>query len=84
MLGIFYSSKMRFRSDGDQREIGPYCAHESKDLQKGITTPLEVSHDHLLITPPSHFRLQKVRGLVVGFSWLRGITTVKKYSYGNR
>jgi hypothetical protein len=32
---------------------------------------LEVSLDHLLISPPSHFTLQKVRGLVVGFAWFR-------------
>jgi hypothetical protein len=39
---------------------------ESKSLQKGITTLLEASHDHLLITPPSHFTPQKVEGFVVG------------------
>ena len=29
--------------------------------------PLEASHDHLLITPPSHFIPQKVRGWVGRF-----------------
>jgi hypothetical protein len=42
--------------------------HESKSLQKGITTLLEASHDHLLITPPSHVTPQKVEGLVVEFT----------------
>jgi hypothetical protein len=36
--------------------------HELKSLQKGVTTLLEASHDHLLKTPPSHFTPQKVKG----------------------
>jgi len=40
--------------------------HELKRLQKGITTLLEASHYHLLMTPPSHFTPQKVKGFVVG------------------
>ena len=40
---------------------------EFKNLQRSITPPLEVSYDHLLITPPSHFRLRKVRGWLGGF-----------------
>jgi len=31
----------------------------------------------------SHKNLQKVKGFVGGFTWLRGVTTIKKYSYGN-
>jgi hypothetical protein len=27
---------------------------------------------------------QKVRGFIVGFTWVRGIATIKKYSYGDR
>jgi hypothetical protein len=27
---------------------------------------------------------QKGRGFVVGLTWVRGITTIKKYSYGDR
>jgi hypothetical protein len=29
---------------------------------------LEASHDHLLVTPPSHFTPQKVRDLNIGFT----------------
>jgi hypothetical protein len=36
-----------------------------RHLQKEIINPLEASLDHLLITPPPHFRLQKVKGFVV-------------------
>ena len=39
---------------------------EFKSLQKGITTLLEASHDHLLVTPPSHRTHLKVEGFVVG------------------
>jgi hypothetical protein len=49
---------------------------------QGHTNPLEVSLDHLLITPPSHFRLQKVGGFVVGFPWLQAeLQAAKKYSF---
>jgi hypothetical protein len=42
----------------------------------------EVSLQHLLATPPSHFTPQKVRGLVEGFTGLRdGKQPAKKYSY---
>ena len=34
-------------------------------------SPLEASHDHLLVTPPSHFTLQKAKGQVNGFTRLR-------------
>jgi len=34
--------------------------------QGKIISPLEVSPDDLLVTPPSHFKLQKVRDFVVG------------------
>jgi hypothetical protein len=35
--------------------------------QREILSPLEASLDHLLITPPSHFTPQKVRGWVGRF-----------------
>ena len=35
--------------------------------QREILSPLEASLDHFLITPPSHFMTQKVRGFVDGF-----------------
>ena len=38
-----------------------------KSLQKGMAPLLEASHCHLLVTPPSHFKLQKVRGFVGRF-----------------
>ena len=40
-----------------------------------MTTLLEASHDHLLVTPPSHFAPQKVRGWFDGFIGLRRETT---------
>jgi len=36
--------------------------------QREILSPLGASLDHFLITPPTHFTIQKVRGLVVGFT----------------
>ncbi len=41
-------------------EIGKYP-------QREILSPLEASHCHLLVTPPSHFKLQKVKGFVGRF-----------------
>jgi hypothetical protein len=35
--------------------------------QREILSPLEASHDHLLITPPSHFTPQKFKGFVGRF-----------------
>ena len=52
--------------------------------QREILSPLEALHDHLLVTPPSHFSPQKGKGFVVGFIWVRGVTTAVKYSYRNR
>jgi hypothetical protein len=34
--------------------------------------------------PTFSFWPQKVRGLVAGFTWIRGRRTIKKYSYGKR
>jgi hypothetical protein len=34
---------------------------------KGVSDPLEASYCHLLKTPPSHFRLRKVRDSVARF-----------------
>jgi hypothetical protein len=39
----------------------------SKAPPKEISSPLGASLDHLWATPPSHRKLQKVRGFVVGF-----------------
>ncbi len=82
--------QLRWRSAEDRAILWD----ELKNLQKGITTPLEVSHDHLLATPPSHFPPRKVGGFVVWFTGLRrGITFWKilstskevkgKIAYGN-
>jgi hypothetical protein len=49
----------------------------------GVLYLMEASYCHLLVTPPSHFTPQKVRGFVVGFTGQRGVTAIKKYSYGN-
>ena len=38
----------------------------NKKPPKGFKTPLEASHHHFLVTPPSHFTPQKVEGFVVG------------------
>jgi hypothetical protein len=42
-----------------------------KSLQKSSTTLLEASQWHLLVTPPSHFIPQKVKGWFDGFTWPR-------------
>jgi hypothetical protein len=56
-----------FGSDGDQQEIrSVFVEAQTKILQENFGPPLEVSHDHFLVTPPSHFAPQKVRGFVVG------------------
>jgi len=38
-----------------------------KHLQRELLIPLEVSLDHLLVTPPSHFMTQKVKDFVGRF-----------------
>ena len=38
---------------------------------------MEASYDYHLITPPSLFTPQKIRGLVVGFTWFRRQTTFR-------
>jgi hypothetical protein len=45
---------------------------------------LEASLDHLLVTPPSHFRIQKGKGHDYEFTGNGGIMTALKYSYGNQ
>ena len=86
-MAIFKLLKTGFRSDGKQLELErEFIGDKSKSLQKGITTLLEASLDHLWITPPSHFTLQKVRGFVDGLTGLWGemtTTTIEKYSYAN-
>jgi hypothetical protein len=39
---------------------------------------MEVSLDRLLVTQPSHFTPQKVRGFLVGFNWLQEAETIIK------
>ena len=63
MLAIFYSSNMRLRSHGDQMELERgFIGDKLKNLQESFWAPVEVSHDHFLVTPPSHFTPQKVKG----------------------
>jgi hypothetical protein len=50
--------QVRSKSAGEQA----MWRHELKSLQRGITTLLEASQCHLLITPPSHFTPRKVEG----------------------
>jgi hypothetical protein len=50
----------------------------NKKPPREFSAPLEVSHDHLLVTPPSHFTPQKVRDFVVGFTSLRKRETIVK------
>jgi hypothetical protein len=53
-VGInLYPVKWKNWNDLDWRKI---------EAPKELLGPLEASLDHLLITPPSHFRLQKVIG----------------------
>jgi hypothetical protein len=52
-----------WRSAGKQAML----THESKSLQKGITTLLEASHDHLLVPPSFHHVSQKTQENVRNF-----------------
>jgi hypothetical protein len=64
---ISKSREMCLRSKGDPiMKNRIILRYELKSPQKGMTTLLEASLDHLLATPPSHFIPQKVRGFVVG------------------
>jgi hypothetical protein len=64
---LFNSLKKHFGSDGDQQEIrSVFIEARTKILQESFGPPLEVSHDHFLVTPPSHFTPQKGEGFVVG------------------
>ena len=49
-----------------------------ESLQKGILTLSEASYDHLLVTPPSHFTPQKVKGYIVELTcdWRESTTTI--------
>ena len=63
--------RLRFAEDGLQvrrRSAGEQAVlrNELESLQKGITTLLEASPRNLLVTPPSHFTSQKVKGFVIG------------------
>jgi hypothetical protein len=65
MLAIFYSSNMRFRSDGDQMELERgFIGDKLKTSKRVFWAPVEVSHDHFLVTPPSHFTPRKVKGQI--------------------
>ena len=60
-MAVFVWPNTGFKSDGDQLEftyriIGGYLEY----LQKGVTALLEVSHYHLLVTPPSHNPLRRL------------------------
>ncbi len=65
-LVFFFMPINPAKSDGDQPQNGSNLRQELKSLQKGITTLLEASQDHFLVTPPSHFTPQKAKGFVVG------------------
>lgn len=45
-----------------------------KSLQKNITTLLEASHQHPLVTPPSHGVLQRLGVMLKGFGELEMIS----------
>jgi hypothetical protein len=51
----------------------PFIGHiiqrfwEKIKASREVLDPMEASYCHLLITPPSHCKLQKVRGLVGRF-----------------
>jgi len=63
---LFKSLKKHFGSDGDQREIRSiFIEAQTKILQESFGPPLEVSHDHFLVTPPCHFTPQKVEDFIV-------------------
>ena len=55
--------QVRWRSAEGQAML----KHELKRLQKGITTLLEASHYHLLVTPPSHNSLKRLEVGLGGF-----------------
>ena len=52
--------QVRWRSAGDQSGF----IEDNKIPPRELGTPLEASHDHLLVTPPSHFTPQKAKGWV--------------------
>jgi len=51
---------MHFRSDRDPLEKSYLRAGIKKASKRDPKPLLEASHDHLLVTPPSHFTPQKV------------------------
>ncbi len=55
---------MPLRSDGDRLE--GYVEQKLENLQKGIVPLMEALNRHLLVTPPSHFTPQKIKGFFVG------------------
>ena len=48
--------------DGDQLKSNVDLLKDKKRLQESDWIPLESSHGHFLVTPPSHFALQKAKG----------------------
>jgi hypothetical protein len=56
--------QVRWGSEGDQNCL----IADNRGPLREFKTPLEVSHDHFLVTPPSHphFAPQKFEGFVVG------------------
>ena len=69
------------RCTSDQNRVSwsnSYLKGELKSPQKGLTTLLEALLWQLLITPPSHRQLQKVKGFVVGLIGRGRTTTFQK------
>jgi hypothetical protein len=63
--------QVRLRSAGTQK--GDLLGINKKPRREFLA-PLEVSHDHLLITPPSHFTPQNTKGWVDGLINYGGAT----------
>jgi hypothetical protein len=81
---VFVSPKMDLRSNGDQLEEKAILKYEFKKPPKGCDNPLRGFTESFFENPTFSFWPQKVRGLLAGFTWIRGRTTIKRYAYGNR
>jgi len=66
---------MHFGSDGDQLENRQVLRQRLKSPQKGITTLLEASLWHLLVTPPLHDAL--LRRLMIRLEFL-GVKEIRQ------
>jgi hypothetical protein len=78
----FLPNLMRGRKT--EGEFYPECMIKSFEGEQSFKGKnfLQPAYRHLP-GAPSHTRLRKVRGFVVGFTWLRGVRMVKKYSFWN-